>query len=216
MATKNSLTAADAARVEVAFHTKLSTLRTDNEDAAALDRPRSITDGYTAGLIVPAVAPSMRDATGQVNGIDKSALAFPAPRRIRDKEHLKFVATQPCLICGRKPSDPHHLRFAQAQALGRKASDEFTVPLCRGHHRELHRCGDEAAWWAKLGIDPLPAARVLWLKTHPMPGDPGLIASHIPISDNQAKPRQARQGRAAGRHTHNDETKPIPARVGQP
>ena len=36
-------------------------------------------------------------------------------------------------------------------ALSRKVSDEFTVPLCRGHHREVHRCGDEAAWWRKTG-----------------------------------------------------------------
>ena len=74
------------------------------------------------------------------------------------------MAKQPCLICGRKPSDAHHLRFAQHRALGRKVSDEFTVPLCRGHHREVHRCGDEAAWWSKAGIDPTVAARALWLR----------------------------------------------------
>jgi hypothetical protein len=71
--------------------------------------------------------------------------------------------------CGRSPADAHHLRFAQSPTLGRKVSDEFTVPLCRGHHRELHRCGDEAAWWRKAGIDPTIAARLLWLKTHPLP-----------------------------------------------
>jgi hypothetical protein len=53
------------------------------------------------------------------------------------------------LVCGRRPADA---RFAQSPALGRKVSDEFTVPLCRGHHREVHRCGDEAAWWVKSGI----------------------------------------------------------------
>ena len=81
---------------------------------------------------------------------------------------MRFVAKQPCLICGRIPSDPHHLRFVQRQALGRKVSDEFTVPLCRGHHRELHRRGDEAAWWQKVGIDPAASARALWLQTHPL------------------------------------------------
>ena len=30
---------------------------------------------------------------------------------------------------------PLHLRYLQPRALGRKASDEFTVPLCRVHHR---------------------------------------------------------------------------------
>ena len=107
--------------------------------------------------------------TAAADGIDKSRLAHPEPRRFRDKEHVKFVAKQPCLICGRRPADAHHLRFAQHRALGRKVSDEFTVPLCRGHHREVHRCGDEAAWWKKAGIDPTVTARALWLETHPLP-----------------------------------------------
>jgi hypothetical protein len=91
--------------------------------------------------------------------VNKSALVLPAPRRIRDREHVKSVAKQPCLICGRRPADAHHLRFAQSRALGCKVSDEFTVPLCRGHHREVHRSGDEVAWWKKMGIDPTTAAR---------------------------------------------------------
>jgi hypothetical protein len=101
--------------------------------------------------------------------IDKTVLALPAPRRIRDRDHVKLIAKQPCLVCGRRPADAHHLRFAQSPAMGRKVSDESTVPLCRGHHREVHRCSDEAAWWDKIGIDPTAAARVLWLKTHPLP-----------------------------------------------
>jgi hypothetical protein len=68
----------------------------------------------------------------------------------------------------RRPSDPHHLRLAQSRALGRKVSDEFTVPLCRAHHREVHRCGNEGSWWQKTGIEPLAVARALWLETHPL------------------------------------------------
>jgi hypothetical protein len=75
---------------------------------------------------------------------------------------------QTCLVCGRYPADAHHLRFAQSQALGRKVSDEFTVPLCR-NHREVHRSGDEAAWWKKAGIDSSITARALSLETHPLP-----------------------------------------------
>src|ERR1019366_7419227 len=86
--------------------------------------------------------------------------------RLRDKDHLKFVSKQACVICGREPSDAHHLRFAQPRALGRKVSDEFTVPVCRLHHRELHRHGDEAAWWSGLNIDPVPIAFALWRSTH--------------------------------------------------
>jgi hypothetical protein len=92
---------------------------------------------------------------------------------LRDKAHLKFVASQPCLICGRQPSDPHHLRFAQPRAIGLKVSDEFTVPLCRGHHRELHRAGNEAVWWQDRRIDPLEIAKNLWEQTRPKP-TPGM------------------------------------------
>ena len=105
----------------------------------------------------------------RTGAIDKSILALPEPRRVRDRNHVKFVASRPCLICGRQPSDAHHLRFAQSRALGKKVSDEFTVPMCRGHHREVHRCGDEAAWWKRAGISPTVAARALWLHTHPLP-----------------------------------------------
>jgi hypothetical protein len=98
-------------------------------------------------------------------GIDKSLLAISEPRRIRDNAHLRFVSAQACLCCGRQPSDPHHLRFAQLRALGRKVSDEFTVPLCRIHHREVHRDGNETAWWDRLAIDPLRVAAGLWAQT---------------------------------------------------
>jgi hypothetical protein len=87
--------------------------------------------------------------------------------RFRDKEHRKFVSRQACLVCGRTPSDPHHLTFTQPRALGHRVSDEFTVPVCRIHHRELHRQGDEAAWWAKVHMDPLPVALRLWQHTRP-------------------------------------------------
>jgi Rad52/22 family double-strand break repair protein len=98
--------------------------------------------------------------------IDKSLLAIAEPKRLRDKAHLKFVASQPCLICGRQPSDPHHLRFAQPRAMGLKVSDEFTVPLCRGHHRQLHQAGDEIAWWQNVRVNALKVARELWERTH--------------------------------------------------
>jgi len=95
--------------------------------------------------------------------IDKSKLTFGEPRRLRDKAHLKFVASQPCLICGRSPADAHHLRFTQPRAMGLKVSDEFTVPLCRAHHRDVHSVGDEVAWWERRAIDPLATSRVLWV-----------------------------------------------------
>ncbi|MCG2673360.1 DUF968 domain-containing protein [Bradyrhizobium sp. GCM10023182] len=82
-------------------------------------------------------------------------MAFPKePARKRSKAHLRFVRGQPCLICKPEPSDAHHLKFAQPRALGRKVSDEFTVPLCRSHHQDLHRVGNEKSWWSNMQVDP--------------------------------------------------------------
>lgn len=90
-------------------------------------------------------------------------LRIPKEKRIRSKDHLEFVARQPCLVCGRRPAQAHHLRFAQPRAMSLKVSDEFTLPLCAGHHDELHRAGDERAWWARQGIRaPLEIAARLW------------------------------------------------------
>ena len=105
-------------------------------------------------------------STGSGNAPQKSAVRVLGKAvRLRDKEHRKFVSRQACLVCGRTPSDPHHLTFMQPRALGHRVSDEFTVPVCRVHHRELHRQGDEAAWWGKIHIDPLPVALRLWQHT---------------------------------------------------
>ena len=117
----------------------------------------------------PTVGPSIVPPSPDLfpGRIDKSALTIAEPKRLRDKAHLRFVASQPCLICGRQPSDPHHLRFAQPRALGLKVSDEFTVPLCREHHQQLHQAGNEVAWWHDLNIKALEIAKGLWEQTHP-------------------------------------------------
>jgi hypothetical protein len=161
MAHKNELTAADAQQVEEKFRARLITLTAPVEDFSSQEGR-----GYIAAEPPAQESPI---APLQQNGIDKSVLSLSEPRRIRDREHVRSVTRNGCLVCGRTPSDAHHLRFTQKRALGRKVSDEFTVPLCRGHHRELHRHGDEPAWWTKLGLDPRDAARTLWLKSHPLP-----------------------------------------------
>jgi hypothetical protein len=97
--------------------------------------------------------------------IDKSALALSELKRIRSKEHLRFVAQQPCVICGRTPAHAHHVRCAQRRGLALKVSDEFTVPLCALHHSENHASGDERRWWHERKIDPLAIAQELWNST---------------------------------------------------
>jgi hypothetical protein len=117
--------------------------------------------------VQPSADTSIVPASGELlpGQIDKSALTIGEPKRLRDKDHLRFVASQPCLVCSHQPSDPHHLRFAQPRALGLKVSDEFTVPLCRDHHQQLHQAGNELAWWHDLGIDALVIAKELWTQS---------------------------------------------------
>jgi hypothetical protein len=182
LAAKNKLSAADARCVEEAFRARLAGITTE----AVTELPSQA----KMSLRPPDDGQKRRRATG----VDKSTLVLPTHRRIRDREHVRWVAKQPCLVCGRRPADAHHLRFAQAPALGRKVSDEFTVPLCRGHHREIHRCGDEAAWWKKANIDPTIPARVLWLESHPLPraSSKGSGTSDQPIKrgpNNETKPK---------------------------
>ena len=159
---KNRLTAADAQRVEQAFQARIATLTTD-----VADSPQSARQTADASQHHQDRGKPKERARSKM--IDKSILTLPEPLRVRDRDHVKFVAQHPCLICGRQPADAHHLRFTQSRALGRKVSDEFTVPLCRGHHREVHRCGDEVAWWRNIAVDPTDAARALWRETHPLP-----------------------------------------------
>jgi len=145
---KNTLQEADARSVEEAYQARLEL---DPAQPFALDS----TQGQ----------PAARGADEDEHGpsIIQSDLAIPKePARKRNKTHLAFVREHPCLVCQRSPSDAHHLKFAQPRTLGRKVSDEFTVPLCRSHHQALHRHGDERAWWANLRIAPLPVARELW------------------------------------------------------
>jgi hypothetical protein len=187
---KNSLTAADARQVEDAFRVRMATLESATDIGALLASPVISALQPSSSLERRPVEPV---GTSIADGIDKSRLAHPEPRRFRDKDHVKFVAKRPCLICGRTPADAHHLRFAQHRALGRKVSDEFIVPLCRGHHREVHRSGDETSWWSKAGIDAIGAARALWTHTHPVrsvadaPNPDQSMASGAATSDSTSR-----------------------------
>src|SRR4051794_34826797 len=147
LAAKNTLTNEDARSVEATYQQVLDRLELLSPPIAEV-----------------AASVGVESKIGQKSEPPEAQLVQPIPKAVRkrDKAHLAFVAAQPCLICKRSPCDAHHLKFAQPRALGRKVSDEFTVPLCREHHQELHRHGNEVAWWANLQITPLPIASELW------------------------------------------------------
>jgi ERF superfamily len=181
LAAKNKLTASDSKLLEESFEKRLSALLpSERAEVANVLPPQS--GGHEIGKI--------DEPKSDQGGIDKSVLTVAAPRRYRNRDHLRFVMQQPCLLCGRKPSDAHHIRFVQPRALGRKPSDEFAVPLCRSHHRAAHRAGDEKAWWKQADIDPIKVARKLW--------------KHTRIDEGRIEPEPTAQGATADRSAESD------------
>jgi hypothetical protein len=152
---KNTLISEGARAVEIAYQAVLLRSQSPLETMEPLSPEGSaVTADESSSSTTPPDQPAAVS----------NEVSFPIQKSIRkrNKAHLRFVASQPCLVCQRAPCDAHHLKFAQARSLGRKVSDEFTVPLCREHHQELHRHGNELAWWANLQITPLPVASELW------------------------------------------------------
>jgi hypothetical protein len=185
---KNQLTATDVQAVEAAFATRLAGLG-DSAPVGEPEKRKANGDGRRP--------PQGEPASNEVTVIGK-------PVRERDRDHLRFVAAQPCLVCGRIPSDPHHIKFAEQRTMGRKVSDRFSVPICRLHHRELHRRGNERAWWQRQGINPLVIAADLWRRTHP-------VEPAVTILGDDADLTATLNGKQVGAafRIQNDETKPI-------
>jgi hypothetical protein len=194
---KNTLVAPDADAVEKAFRVKAEQLDVQRDQekvsdeaapapgakdqrSAKPDREATAAEGAhmdgSASSTEP--VPEAVPVRHLAHAVPSRRQVVPRTRRIRDKRHLEFVMTQRCLVCGRHPCEAHHLRFAQPRTLGRKVSDEFTVPLCRIHHDEIHRRGDEVAWWASINIDPLPTAHRLWQHTR------GLLPAEVTLYSN--------------------------------
>jgi hypothetical protein len=188
---KNRLQAEDAGRVESAFSDALNHL-----GEPSLDHPPVSLSG-----------PHGSERSPELPHLE-TVVTIAKPVRVRDRNHLRFVAAQPCLVCGKAPSDAHHVKFAELQAMGRKVSDRFTVPLCRLHHRELHRRGNERLWWENKGVDPLPVAATLWMQTH-------TDATNETITVTRANEAAGINGLVSGGvvavavRDQNNETKPI-------
>jgi hypothetical protein len=187
---KNRLLTNDAKVVEDAFEQKVA----EFASAAPADDLAADAAKNTEGSSGADEALSNENVgLAKPDGIDKSMLAIATPRRYRSREHLRYVAQQACLICGRKQSDPHHLRYLQPRALGRKASDEFAVPLCRSHHRAVHRASNEQAWWKAADIDPVKVARQLWVQTRlNRPLAPSTLRATASVSGRMGKSQPGR------------------------
>jgi hypothetical protein len=163
-ATIKELQAIDGLDAAYAFWTQ--NLQTFTDISRRGDQGAQTTEKLVAALkdrLRQLAIPSQTPKVAEADAPPRSAFLIPKETRIRDRDHLAFVASQPCLVCGRRPAQAHHVKFAQPRSMSLKVSDEYTVPLCNGHHDQLHRSGDERAWWARNGIiDPLKFAGRLW------------------------------------------------------
>ena len=190
LAHKHTLSDRDADLVEACFRVKLFSLEPPPGESEETHQP--VRDERAEMTAAAQEDQASRQAENAIDGFAEQAAAIPAPiawvdpapivlpaagrararrlaaktNRLRDKQHCVYVSTQPCVVCGRIPSEAHHIRFAQPRALGRKVSDDYTVPVCRLHHREIHRYGDEASWLARVNVDPVPFALELWRRSH--------------------------------------------------
>ncbi len=172
MPAKNRLQTPDAQAVEAAFEEKLARF-----EAAGIGRARSGADRRRPSERSPIAShPRRRSRVLRRDGRPPDPPRRPvAPKTIRLA--IRIIANSsrnrpaPCAADRRRRRIT--FAFMQPRALGRKVSDEFIVPVCRLHHRELHRHGDEQAWWRELNIDPVAIALALWRKTRSRPDRPG-------------------------------------------
>ncbi|MET4218286.1 hypothetical protein ABIB00_003504 [Bradyrhizobium sp. LB14.3] len=190
---KNTLLEADARALEAAYQMRLEEVARSETEAdlpsSEAERALGQEPAEELSLSQAAIPGSSSDGPAHQPG---SGLAFPKePPRKRSKAHLAFIRAQPCLVCKQAPSDAHHLKFAQPRTLGRKVSDEFTVPLCRSHHQALHRYGNEKAWWVDMQISPLAVASKLWASS-PV-HDPAKPSMATYDASSQARPEATRQ-----------------------
>jgi len=120
--------------------------------------------------------------------------------RVHDHTHLAFIRGLKCCICGHHHVEAAHIRSASALYGKRetggqeKASDKWTVPLCRLHHTEQHDAGNELVWWASKKIDPFGLALAL----HHASGD-DIVAeailnshSHAALEHSETRPIERR------------------------
>ena len=163
---KNTLAPADAEIVEAGFREWLATVEGGQSGAPS---GQTVDKSGDEPSLEQRLAFDSPETSAPETAIIRRRRLDAKTIRLRDKEHCKFIATRSCVVCGRAPAEAHHIRFAQPRALNRKVSDEYTVPVCRLHHRELHRYGDEASWWAGVSLDPLAIALSLWRQSHPTP-----------------------------------------------
>ena len=90
LAEKNRLRASDAAHVEASFETKLAKLATMGTEVAQA-REQSSAEARDFPAMEPNTNANNSNERARSQAIDKSALALPEPRRVRDRDHVRSI-----------------------------------------------------------------------------------------------------------------------------
>jgi len=77
---------------------------------------------------------------------------MPKQKRWKSEKYLEFIRKQPCIVCGYKTTQAHHIRFANNSGTASKPSDTWTIPLCKLHHLEYHQIGRDT-FYDRHGVD---------------------------------------------------------------
>ena len=90
LAEKNKLNAADARHIEEIFRAKLLSFAIHEAEGSSQSEDRSAHPSS-------ALSEQKAKKRSAAKTVDKSVLAHPEPRRVRDRDHVRYVAKQPCL-----------------------------------------------------------------------------------------------------------------------
>ena len=116
---KNTLVVTDADAVEAAFRDRLAAIELavasgqgDTPAAPAGKSASPVKKPFLTSMDEIAPDPIIPPSSTDVRRRRVGAKTI----RLRDKEHCKFVASQPCIVCGRTPTEAHPIRFALSGA----------------------------------------------------------------------------------------------------
>ena len=87
---------------------------------------------------------------------------FKPKPRLKSTAHRDWVRKHQCIVpgCQQMPIEVAHINRAAHRGIGQKASDGFTVSLCRDHHAESHR--GEKTFESKHELDLMALAKAFY------------------------------------------------------
>lgn len=87
------------------------------------------------------------------------------PKPLRDPRYLRAVAEMPCILTGRTPSEPAHIRYGIFVS-GQKPGDDRVLPLAPELHRLQHSIGEVLFWQTRITPEIIMEALLALAREH--------------------------------------------------